>query len=304
MSMIKTEAYKRICDFIEFHEESCKADSIVSVLKKVCEELNLNTKQKELACLFYSLSYSVPTALVCLFKFDEFLKNKELFWKKNKNKLIFQSDRRWVKMNDEFIKSFDSFIDSGIFKKLSKKETIDVSEAIDCICKCYYFSRFSAFLFLEAYITVFDKKTKKDKIDWKKGDTATSGLLNVINLDKEANEFDKKGVLVVDSHLLDRLLDKLIDSVSIGKNSAIIETNLCAYRKLFKGSRYLGFYADRMLGELMKTIEQYPEEAKLNQIFKSREKIIPKKYLGEANGWYGVRTELKKRFLKTGEWKW
>ena len=56
MNTTKKEVY-RIEDFIKFHNESSIADNIVIQLKEFLKLSGKNTKKdKELACLFYSLT--------------------------------------------------------------------------------------------------------------------------------------------------------------------------------------------------------------------------------------------------------
>lgn len=62
-----------------------------------------------------------------------------------------------------------------------------------------------------------------------------------------------------------------------------LETALCDFNSLYKGSYYVGHDIDMMMLQL-------PEGAALWQ---ARRSVIPSQYLGEINGWKGVRKELK-----------
>jgi len=73
---------------------------------------------------------------------------------------------------------------------------------------------------------------------------------------------------------------------------------LCAYRKFFKGSRYNGYYLDRMLEEVIYMKKYYPNVSE--QIFEIRKRNFDKKYLGELNGWNGIRKECKKLYRDYG----
>lgn len=294
----------RIKDFIEFHNESCRADTIVEPLK-VCLELSGNDseKAKKEAVLLYSLTYSVPTTIVIMKKLPELKKNPENFWKKYKRKLLFQSDRKYVKICDRFAKAYQDFWGNGVFEKLER--TNDLEKSVNIVEKCFGFGRFSAFLFLETYGAIFNKNFVNNKLDWKNGATVTSGLFNVLGKDKEADLWDKNHKLEYAPSELDKVANSILDCVSRGKELAVLETNLCAYRKLFKGSRYLGYYSDRVLEELYYNINMFPEcKNELSLLFTARELVIPEKYLGEKHGWTGIRKELKKLFINKGIWKW
>ena len=294
----------RIQDFINFHNKSCIADTIVEQLKEYCNLMNYNDKNRETVVLLYSLTYSIPSTIIIMNKMQDLLNNPNKFWEENKQKLIFQSDRKYVKINNAFIKSFLEF-DKNIFLKLKGKNNIDVKKTVEEIEKNYFFSRFSAFLFLETYCCMFNKETYNNHLDWQNGATVTSGMFNVLGYDNYADLWDKEHKIKIDIDYFDKVANELLKRVQNGKNLFVLETNLCAYRKLFKGTRYLGYYTDRILEELYKTIKNYPEhKSELNYLFLSREYTIPKKYLGEKNNWIGIRKELKKYYLKNGVWEW
>lgn len=296
----------RIADFIQFHNESCLADSIVLPMVQYLQ-LSGKTDKETMrdAVTFYSLTYSVPTTIVLLEKKKELLLEPKKFWKRYKNRLLFQSDRKYVKLNDRFIDGYFSVKLSGIYDYLDGEEVLDLEKCVNMVENCYSFGRFSAFLLLETYSNVFNRNFTNNKLDWLHGSTVTSGMLNVLGYDKEANLWDKNHNLPINPDEFDNISNKLLQKVSRGKNLTVLETNLCAYRKLFKGSRYIGYYSDRVLEELYSTIEQFPEHLKeLEILFIAREMVIPEKYLGEKHGWTGIRKELKKYYLENGVWQW
>lgn len=294
----------RIQDFKEFHEKSCLVDSIVETLKEYCEIKKLTKKQKEDLVLLYSLTYSIPSSIVILNKIKEFESDPEFFWETNKSKIIFQSDRKYVKIDNAFVKAYFDFKGKKIFELLDPEKQLNLESCVKLLENCFFFGRFSAFLFIEAYSCVFEKEVVGFKIDWKNGQTVTSGLLNAIGRDNEADFWDKNKRLSIETNVLDKIIENLLGIVSVGKNASVMETNLCAYRKLFKGTRYLGYYSDRVLEELNQTIKNYPDCKDLFVLFTARARKIPQKYLGEVNGWSGIRKDLKSFFKKTGVWEW
>lgn len=307
MPMMQKEVSKsRIVDFIMFHNESCLADSIVKPMLEYLKLRGIDDKEtKRKAVAFYSLTYSVPTTIIMLEKYQEFVENPEIFWKKYKDKLLFQSDRKYVKMNDRFVQGFMSIFERKIFDKLDNFEILDIEKCVNLLETVYSFGRFSAFLFLETYGVLFNRRFVNARLDWDNGSTVTSGMFNVLGDDKSAEEWDKYHNLVINIEYFDSLAKTLVENVSIGKDLTILETNLCAYRKLFKGSRYIGYYSDRVLEELYTIINRFPEHKKeLDVLFLARELSIPDKYLGEKHGWTGIRKEMKKYYLEKGVWQW
>jgi hypothetical protein len=83
-----------------------------------------------------------------------------------------------------------------------------------------------------------------------------------------------------------------------GQPIVIVESTLCAFRKFFKSTRYVGYYADRMLEECKATEEFMPKGV---DIWELREKTVPERYRGEVNGWNGIRKELCNNWIKKGE---
>ena len=71
------------------------------------------------------------------------------------------------------------------------------------------------------------------------------------------------------------------------------------FRKLFKGSRYLGYYADRQLVECLNTAEHVQKECGID-IWDYRQRTTPTEFRGEVGGWDGIRKERYKIFLNTG----
>lgn len=296
----------RVIDFVQFHNESCLADTIVGPLSEYLKLAGYDNQQmKEEAVLLYSLTYSVPTTIVLLENIEEINNDPELFWQKNKEKLIFQSDRKYVKMNNSFVGAYRDFKKRKIFDKLRGKKILDFNDTVKLVEQCYGFGRFSAFLFIETYDAIFECEFTDNKLDWEHGSTVTSGMFNVLGEDELANIWDKTHKIAIDIEYFDHLANQLLKKVKIGKKLAVLETNLCAYRKLFKGTRYIGYYSDRVLQELYRTIANFPEHKdKLKLLFLAREAIIPAKYLGEKQGWTGIRKELKKYYLENGDWRW
>lgn len=144
-------------------------------------------------------------------------------------------------------------------------------------------------------------KMNDSSIDWKHGDTATSGLLNVFGQDVAADNFDKTGRLSVGAETMDKWLMAVREEVirAGGDGSVVkLETSLCAYRKFYKGTRYNGYYLDRMLEEVYAMRERYPEITA--RILEARKACFQARFLGESGGWRGVQKHMKTLYKNTG----
>lgn len=76
---------------------------------------------------------------------------------------------------------------------------------------------------------------------------------------------------------------------------AQVETSLCDFNSLAKGRYYLGHDIDSMQHALL-SVSGSPIEA-----WEAREAVFDQKYLGEFGGWQGVRKDLNRRYVRTGE---
>lgn len=299
----------RVDEYINYHING-DADCNTKVLKYWADVNNLNEQERFDLSYFFSITYSIISAII-IFKEKEIILNNIDDWvENNKNKLIFQSDRKYVKMKDHFNKCIDFYKNNlnnkDVFANEINDKKIDIQKSLNKIQCWYLFGRFSAYLFLETFICLMDLDFENTSIDWLNGSTVTSGILNVFGLDNSANYFDKNNKLPknIDCIKLDELLNVLSKEIKRkggNNNITYIETSLCAYRKFFKGTRYNGYYLDRMLEELylIKNINNNYED-EINKLFDIRKSLFDKKYLGELNNWKGIRKEAKKLYKDKG----
>ncbi len=297
----------RLNDYRDFHICFYRYDNLAAQMKAYADVMDYGNRERRELVALYSLCYCLPSSIVMMERRKELEKDAEGFYRRNKDKLIFQSDRKYLKLRDAFPKAYRELFASDVFDWLdSQGGLVDVERAVRRISQMYQFGRFGSFLLLEAYMAMFGADSCNDDIDWTKGDTVTSGMLHVLGLDKEAELWDKEEILRVPVETLDKTLSKLQKSIpkADGNSASYMETSLCAYRKLFKGSRYLGYYTDRLLGELVQTMKVYPEHNDaLLKVYDARAISVPPEYLGEVCGWRGVRKEKCKEYQRTGKWR-
>lgn len=292
---------KRLSEFCRYHiEGDCDCD--VVLLRQYAKDNHLNTEQIWKLCYFFAITYNVPSAIVLFENRHKDLVNL-------RDTIIFQSDRKWVKFEDRFERLIDFYrrrmpTFEEFFKRNNKNGKLSLNSAFYDICKhWYYFKRFSTFLFLDTLISITQIKVEQDlKLTWQLGVTVTSGMLNLLGLDKQADKFDSSGLLAVETSILDTALRELqIEIIKRGGDPTIsnVEGTLCGYRKHFKQSRYNGYYLDRMLEEIQKIKLNHPDVA--NKVLKLRSQCYPPAVLGECGGWKGIRKNLKKHYFITGE---
>lgn len=295
---------KRVEEFVQYHINGDGECNTV-VLSEWANRRNLGLQERFELAYFFSVTYCVESAIVIFLQKKEALENPRGWARENKEKLVFQSDRKYMKMKDSFENSlswFSKHRDAGKFlKNIEKDGRIDLDLAVSEVEGWYMFGRFSAFLFLEMFVNLIGAEFENTTIDWKHGNTATSGLLNVFGFDDAANAFDKAGRLLLPIEKMDNMLSYVMSAISSAggvPNVTEVETSLCAYRKFYKGSRYNGYYLDRMLEELRKMSRDYPNITK--ELFEIRKEKFDQRYLGEICGWSGVRSKMKKLYRETG----
>ena len=260
---------------------------------------------------FYATVYNIPSAIFMLMNTDEIMDEPIQWCAKNKVKLIFQSDRRYMRCNaslEKTLKAFSAHIANGraYVEQNTSNGKIDTSKAISEAQKWPNYGRFGSYLFVETLTYVLGlESANRPTFDLANGATATSGIMNVFGNDDDADLFDRTKKLKVPERELHLRLSEIcrrIEESGGNPDISCVETSLCAYRKFFKGSRYNGYYLDRQLEELYAYPRINPDSAGyVNELFELRERLFDKKYLGEFGGWEGVRSSMKKHYLRTGE---
>ena len=71
-----------------------------------------------------------------------------------------------------------------------------------------------------------------------------------------------------------------------------VETSLCDFNSLYKGRYYMGYDVDGQM--------EYFKSGGVPDLFWDARDVIPDKYRGEKNDWFGVRKELKSQFASGG----
>lgn len=303
-------ALKRMSEFVWYHING-DGDCNGQVLREYARAKNLTRQDCFDLAYFYSTTYCCVSAVYLLQHRREIMANPAQFAREHKGKLIFQSDRKYTRMLDHFervLKEWRGHMCTGVESFAAQThynaETIDTEKALDLITGWYFFSRFSAYLFVETYCDIFGMKaTPVEGLNYE-GDSMTfaGGLFYVFDRDVEARFIHEHRKLPVPTQQFEDMIRTLQKNVrrAGGDDSLVkLETSLCAYEKFFKGTRYNGYYADRQLAEIeVKRTE--PEFAQAcSDLLLARSRAINDQYLGERHGWHGIRTQLKKTYRQT-----
>lgn len=304
-------------------------DNTEPMIADLCE--GLSNDDKMWMVYLFCICYNIPTALYIFDKLTYTSSEEKIeeFWKEQKFKLIFQSDRRWIKNRDEFTSTMMDFIkrvDGHPYDYVMKLVTSDPVETYDNFQKdieCWEnFGPFGVSLFLRIFTLVFPEvKFKTHDYNWYDGRQALTireCMYHFLYQDEKAEEtyelrcLDKKSTLskmVSDEEVVkfNEIINHIAKRIQEEDPNIHYEFNeglslLCFYRKLFKKQRYFGYTVDRNLHELVTLEKHHPDELHIwKKLREIRLKKYPKRMLGELNGWNGIRNELKSYFIDTGD---
>ena len=188
------------------------------MISSLSHHLSLNGWDAFRLIYFYTMTYHIPSALAMLLEGERDIK-----------RLQFRTDRRYVRCNGAFPRLLRELTREKYDRIRSVRTT---SEAYKEVRSWYFFGRYAAYLFLEVWCNVFRPDWRDDLYpDWEPGENYTKGAVSIARSDAKA-ELDK---------FLDRARTDTRDNVFA------LETSLCAVAKFAKGTRWNGYYTERML---------------------------------------------------------
>lgn len=206
-------------EYIAYHK---RGDAGVEerMIASLCRHFKLSDWDAFRLIYFYTMTYHIPSALAMLLDGERDIK-----------RLRFRTDRRYVRCNGAFPRLL-----AGLTKDKQKRLAAvkDTQSAYDEVRSWFFFGRYAAYLFLEVYCNVF-KPAWIDNVEygWEKDENYTLGAIS-LTMSAEKSELDK---------FLNRARK------DAGDNAFAIETSLCAIAKFAKGTRWDGYYTERMLEE-------------------------------------------------------
>ena len=295
-------------------------DEIGPVMNHYLKSARATDDEKIWWVFLYSTCYCMGTAIVMSRQLDyRSVDERELeqYWIATKPKLIFQSDRRYIKymnqfthMVNEFLTRSDRHLSDYIMKfvKLGDPK-VTYSQLYREISSWRYYGRFGTILFIFNLCKVFPQvEIESSEYNWKSGSTTTSAIFNARYEDEKAANFDAKRLNLTpdDIQMLDaslQLISSALKAYNPHKkwNDIYVTSDLCSFRKLFKGVRYQGYYVDRQMEEIQQLQTNFPKLMEIWEvIWNARKEFIDPRYLGEINGWTTIRKNRMRWFLEHG----
>ena len=204
-------------DYIAYHKQG-DAGVEERMIASLCSHFALSGWDSFRLIYFYTMTYHIPSALAMLIDGERDMK-----------RLHFRTDRRYVRCNGAYPRLLRELTQDKYNALLSVKTT---QEAYNVVKEWYFFGRYAAYLFLEVYCNAFKPQwTDNVAYGWEPDENYTKGAVSIIRSK--------------DRTLLDKFLCQA--RTDTRDNAFAIETSLCAVEKFNKGTRWNGYYTERML---------------------------------------------------------
>lgn len=300
----------RVHHYLKYHRESERIGDIdpsYEMLLYLVRRFELNLEQRYWLAWLYAMTYCGASAFYIYNEFPDYQHadaNRMRRWwgERGRAEMIVQTDRRWVRSSNMFVPAFESYralVGQSQVKFFSRYDDCETpEERYDRLYRdvkgLHSFGQFALFLYLEALHTVTPTDLEPTDLDLDKAWSCRNGLYYAYGMDylvedKESRILDGAG-RVTDSKWRD-LLTRLrspaapnADETFDGPTVWEIETVLCAYRKWFRGKRYVGYYIDRQGGEIAKMEAKVPVGVCWDVLWQFREETYERTVLAEKYG--------------------
>lgn len=293
----------RIDEFIEYHgamQDAGDIDPSYPMLRYVCNRFELNSEQRYWLAFLFATCYCAPTVYYIYNEFPDYetvdVDRLQRWWDANREKLLFQTDRRWVRSRNQFVDIFKSYraLIEGLTqhqKFLSLKTPHLQATYRNCyqeFSQVYQFGRFALFLYLEAVHVVTEYPMEPDTLDLKEAESSRNGVAYALGYDQWITG-KETGKTKLNAITLSKLQAGFWDIVQAvrkarpGHRADIwnVETTLCAYKKYKRGDRYVGYYIDRQGKEIQQLQGKIKDGVDWSVLWDFREETFDSRFLRE-----------------------
>lgn len=268
----------RIEQYLKYHYDSSIAldiDPQNEAILYLCDRFELNIEQRLWLCFLFATNYSVPTTYFIYNEFPDYqtvdVGRLQQWWDANREKLIFQTDRAWVRSRNQFVDVFKSYRDcirkwsngsnlqyEAITNMLSNGNTPEESyQNLLTRFGVFQFGRFAMFLYSELLHNVANIPIKV-KLNINEAESSRNGLVFALGLDtlysgRSGKTLPKNDLKLLNNGLM-HIANKIAEMPIKQQHKSLwsIETTLCAFKKHILGKRYVGYYIERMRNEINK----------------------------------------------------
>lgn len=287
-------------DYVKYHVSMMHAkdtDPAYDCLLYVCERFELNVEQRLWIAFLYAATYCPTTTYYIYNEFPDYetvdLNRMRRWWSKNRENLIFQTDRRWVRSRNQFVDMVASYQKKigGLsqyqkFKSCKhKKPEVTYNNLWKEFSSLYQMGRFGMFLYLEAVNRLVGIEMVPTNLDLVDASSCRNGLCYALDKPELSDHFKKKKLNRADMTWLYEnffKIYKIIEGIRPSDTTIwSVETTLCAYKKYRLGKRYVGYYIERMRKEIVQMERNIPEGVDWSVLWDFRREFYDHKYLKE-----------------------
>lgn len=288
-----------LSEYLRFHRDSSAANDIDpqnDCLSYIADRYELNIEQRYWLAFLFGTCYCAPTVFYLYNEFPDYstvdVGRLERFWRQNKQKLVFQTDRARVRSNDEFVncfKSYQSIVGPNqeqFFKRLKHTSSVETyKNSLKALDGLHYFGRFTMFIYLEMVSVLTETKMTPHTLDLRNAESCRNGIALAMGRNDLFTHFTDKPLTAENYADLEKGFHRIVDAVQYlpVKHQDIfnIETTLCAYKKVKLGKRYVGFYIERMRKEIEAMEKNVPKGVDWSVLYDFRKSNYKRIYLKE-----------------------
>lgn len=289
----------RVQEYLTYHNKSQEIGDIdpsYAMLKYVCDRFELNLEQRYWLAFVYSLTYAGASTFFVYNEFPDFenLDSGRLnrWWSNGgRDKTICQTDRRWVKSNNLFVPAVEAYrkwigeqSQHDHFTSIATGNTPE--ERYDKLYRAANhlpsFGQFALFLYLEALHTITPLDLAPTNLNLIEAWSCRNGLFYAYGYDHWITE--KGDPLPFDCiNSMNDSWKEVREKLQPASTVWQIETTLCAYRKFYRGKRYIGYYLDRQALEIAKMAQNVKYGVCWGVLWQYRQETYNPEFLVEQN---------------------
>ena len=218
----------------------------------------------------------------------------ERWWKANRDKVIFTTDKAWVRSRNQFVDMVRSYTkvvghEEQAMKYFELKTSDKFQTYNNCykeFSNCYQMGRFGLFLYLEAVHELTSYPISPTGLDLKNAVSSRNGLCYALDRDdlirhKDKTPLDNKTLAMLDKEfwkLFNEIKEDRPDDTTVWS----VETTLCAYKKYKLGKRYIGYYIERQRKEIEKIENKVTQGVDWSVLWDYRKEYFEHKWLKEV----------------------
>lgn len=297
----------RLDEYADYHFAMYDAgdiDPTYPMLRYLVDRFELNTEQCYWLAYLYSLTYCGATVFYIYNEFPDFenvnLDRMTRWWTENKHNLVFQTDRRWIRSNDQFVPAVASYRNwignrtqerrFSLFNHPDPK--VAYFRAYQSASEIYQMGRFALFLYLEAIHVVTGYKMIPHELDLRNSLSSRNGLVYALGEDAllRGHEYGDQPLPGPVYIVLKEELDNILSLLKALRPEARVdiwnvETTLCAYKKYKRGKQYIGYYINRQAKEIEAMQANVQDGVSWNVLWDFRASEFDQEYLEEMVKW-------------------